>query len=167
MHAFHNSPNHSYIFRLHIYVSVSSDLSWGLQDRDPRSYQILLQQPGGACFLGSTPEQLYIRTGTAVASEAVAATRPRGPPGCYPFPCVQYVQFALVVENQYNVVSLVQQLLLISIPAAHGGPMPALHSTLAVPILSCEHQKAPAVLHGHLLLLRLQQHRCSAWSCVH
>ena len=52
-----------------------------LQERDPRSYQILVQQPSGACFLGSTPEQLYIRTGSAVASEAVAATRPRGPPG--------------------------------------------------------------------------------------
>ena len=52
-----------------------------MQDRDPRSYQILLQQPGGACFLGSTPEQLYVRTASAVASEAVAATRPRGPPG--------------------------------------------------------------------------------------
>lgn len=52
-----------------------------MQERDPRSYQILLQQPGGACFLGSTPEQLYVRTASAVASEAVAATRPRGPPG--------------------------------------------------------------------------------------
>lgn len=40
-----------------------------------------MQQPSGACFLGSTPEQLYIRTESAVASEAVAATRPRGPPG--------------------------------------------------------------------------------------
>lgn len=55
-----------------------------LQEKDPRSYQIMLQQPGGACFLGSTPEQLYTRTGPAVASEAVAATRPRGPPGLLP-----------------------------------------------------------------------------------
>ena len=59
-------------------------LMLAVQERDPRSYQIMLQQPGGACFLGSTPEQLYTRTGPAVASEAVAATRPRGPPGVFP-----------------------------------------------------------------------------------
>ena len=34
----------------------------------------------GAAFLGSSPEQLYARTGAAVASEAVAGTRPRGAP---------------------------------------------------------------------------------------
>ena len=49
-----------------------------VQERDPRSYQIYLQLPDGTCFLGSTPEQLYIRSGSHVASEAVAATRPRG-----------------------------------------------------------------------------------------
>ena len=54
-----------------------------LQERDPRSYQIFLQLPGGPCFLGSTPEQLYTRSGQAVASEAVAATRPRGPAGSH------------------------------------------------------------------------------------
>ena len=37
--------------------------------------------PGGSAFLACTPEQLYARTGRAVASEAVAATRARGPPG--------------------------------------------------------------------------------------
>jgi hypothetical protein len=37
-----------------------------------------LQMPSGATFLGSTPECLYTRTGTAVASEAVAGTRARG-----------------------------------------------------------------------------------------
>lgn len=37
-----------------------------------------LQMPSGAAFLGSTPECLYTRTGTAVASEAVAGTRARG-----------------------------------------------------------------------------------------
>ena len=52
-----------------------------VQERDPRSYQIFLQLPSGATFLGSTPEQLYMRSGQAVASEAVAATRPRGPAG--------------------------------------------------------------------------------------
>ena len=52
-----------------------------LQERDPRAYQLYLQLPGGAVFLGSTPEQLYSRTQRAVASEAVAATRPRGPQG--------------------------------------------------------------------------------------
>ena len=56
-----------------------------LQERDPRSYQIYVQLPSGACFLGSTPEQLYARSGSAVASEAVAATRPRGPAGDHAF----------------------------------------------------------------------------------
>jgi hypothetical protein len=37
--------------------------------------------PSGATFLGSTPECLYTRTGTAVASEAVAGTRARGAGG--------------------------------------------------------------------------------------
>ena len=32
-------------------------------------------------FLASTPERLYVRSGTRVASEAVAATRPRGAEG--------------------------------------------------------------------------------------
>lgn len=40
-----------------------------------------LQLPSGASFISSTPEQLYVRTGSAVASEAVAGTRPRGPVG--------------------------------------------------------------------------------------
>ena len=67
-------------------ASASAQLAEGdtalrVQERDPRSYQIYLHLPGGACFLGSTPEQLYVRTGQAVASEAVAATRPRGPAG--------------------------------------------------------------------------------------
>ena len=57
-----------------------------VQERDPRSYQIFLQLPSGATFLGSTPEQLYMRSGQAVASEAVAATRPRGPAGPPPLP---------------------------------------------------------------------------------
>ena len=52
-----------------------------LQDRDLRACQLLLQLPSGATFLGSTPELLYERSGSRVASEAVAATRPRGPPG--------------------------------------------------------------------------------------
>lgn len=37
--------------------------------------------PSGACFLGSTPECLYTRTGSDVASEAVAGTRARGAGG--------------------------------------------------------------------------------------
>lgn len=52
-----------------------------LQERDPRAYQVLLQLPSGATFLSSTPECLYTRTGTAVASEAVAGTRARGAGG--------------------------------------------------------------------------------------
>jgi hypothetical protein len=35
----------------------------------------------GASFLACTPERLYVRSGRQVASEAVAGTRPRGPPG--------------------------------------------------------------------------------------
>lgn len=53
----------------------------GLQERDPRAYQLYLQPPGGGAFLGSTPERLYARTGPCLASEAVAGTRPRGPGG--------------------------------------------------------------------------------------
>ena len=66
-----------------------------VQERDPRSYQIFLQLPSGATFLGSTPEQLYMRSGPAVASEAVAATRPRGPAGSplltSPFPACSFM----------------------------------------------------------------------------
>ena len=51
------------------------------QEKDPRAYQFCLQLPDGSAFLGSSPEQLYSRTGGSVASEAVAATRPRGPLG--------------------------------------------------------------------------------------
>ena len=40
-----------------------------------------LQLSSGAAFISSTPEQLYMRSGSAVASEAVAGTRPRGPVG--------------------------------------------------------------------------------------
>ena len=52
-----------------------------LQERDPQAYQLYLRAPNGATFFGSTPERLYVRTGSTIASEAVAATRPRGPPG--------------------------------------------------------------------------------------
>jgi isochorismate synthase EntC len=51
------------------------------QERDPRAYQLALRLPGGAAFVASTPEQLYVRNGAAVASEAVAGTRARGPAG--------------------------------------------------------------------------------------
>ena len=43
--------------------------------------QVALQLPSGATFISSTPEQLYVRRGRAVASEAIAGTRPRGPAG--------------------------------------------------------------------------------------
>ncbi len=46
-----------------------------------RGLQVALQLPSGATFISSTPEQLYVRRGQAVASEAVAGTRPRGPAG--------------------------------------------------------------------------------------
>ena len=54
---------------------------WCLQERNPRGYQYMLQLGTGAAFLGSSPEQLYARSGSHVASEAVAATRARGSPG--------------------------------------------------------------------------------------
>jgi len=49
-----------------------------LQDRDPKAYQALVALPSGETFLSSTPERLFVRNRAAVASEAVAATRPRG-----------------------------------------------------------------------------------------
>jgi len=49
-----------------------------LQDRDPKAYQVLIALPSGETFLSSTPERLFVRSRAAVASEAVAATRPRG-----------------------------------------------------------------------------------------
>jgi isochorismate synthase EntC len=52
-----------------------------LQERDPRAYQLLLSTPPGSTFIACTPERLYVRSGRLVASEAVAGTRPRGPPG--------------------------------------------------------------------------------------
>ncbi len=55
------------------------------QERDPRAYQLALQLPGGCAFVASTPEQLYVRNGAAVASEAVAGTRPRGSAGAAAF----------------------------------------------------------------------------------
>ena len=52
-----------------------------LQERDPRAYQLLLSTPPGSTFIACTPERLYVRSGRLIASEAVAGTRPRGPPG--------------------------------------------------------------------------------------
>eukprot|EP00873_Tetraselmis_striata_P011091 jgi/Tetstr1/431355/TSEL_021046.t1 len=57
------------------------ELLEALQDRDSRPYQLLLRMPNGDAFLGSTPERLFCRTGTAVASEAVAGSRARGTQG--------------------------------------------------------------------------------------
>ncbi len=51
------------------------------QERDPRAYQLFVSDGHGTSFLACTPERLYARTGRMVASEAVAATRARGPPG--------------------------------------------------------------------------------------
>lgn len=70
-----------------------------LQERDPRAYQFCVQLPDGAAFLGSSPEQLYSRTGRRIASEAVAATRPRGPPGESSLPpCLSSTQYPKVKE---------------------------------------------------------------------
>jgi isochorismate synthase / 2-succinyl-5-enolpyruvyl-6-hydroxy-3-cyclohexene-1-carboxylate synthase / 2-succinyl-6-hydroxy-2,4-cyclohexadiene-1-carboxylate synthase / o-succinylbenzoate synthase len=52
-----------------------------LQERDPRAYQVFLQLSSGTTFLASTPECLYTRSGSDVASEAVAGTRARGSGG--------------------------------------------------------------------------------------
>jgi hypothetical protein len=45
------------------------------------AFEILCGGRAGAAFLACTPERLYARSGRQVASEAVAGTRPRGPPG--------------------------------------------------------------------------------------
>eukprot|EP00798_Chlamydomonas_sp_ICE-L_P027190 gene27190-2434_t len=52
-----------------------------LQERDPRAYQLSMNNSVGGTFLGCTPERLYVRSGTFIASEAVAGTRPRGAAG--------------------------------------------------------------------------------------
>ena len=67
-----------------LFITAFLTLLFIVQNRDPRAFQLLLQTPEGATFLGSTPELLYRRSGDRVASEAVAATRPRGPPGDCP-----------------------------------------------------------------------------------
>lgn len=50
---------------------------------DPSAYmhECMHVMCAGAAFLACTPERLYVRSGQRVASEAVAGTRPRGPPG--------------------------------------------------------------------------------------
>ena len=69
-----------------------TELVAALASREPRAYQFLLDlgaaqgEEGGSAtpllpaFVCSSPEQLYSRSGRAVASEAVAGTRARGPP---------------------------------------------------------------------------------------
>jgi len=52
-----------------------------LQELDPRAYQFCLQLPSGTAFFGSTPERLFCKTGSKVASESMAGTRPRAQPG--------------------------------------------------------------------------------------
>ena len=49
-----------------------------LRARDPDAYQFALIHPGGAAFVGSTPERLFSARDGHAASEAVAGTRPRG-----------------------------------------------------------------------------------------
>ena len=49
-----------------------------LRSRDPEAYQFALVHADGAAFVGSTPERLFSCRDNAVASEAVAGTRPRG-----------------------------------------------------------------------------------------
>ena len=70
-----------------------TELVAALAGREPRAYQFLLDlgapRDGGGegaqsflpAFVCSSPEQLFARSGRAVASEAVAGTRARGPPG--------------------------------------------------------------------------------------
>ena len=65
------------------------------QERDPRAYQALLRLPSGATFLSSTPEQLFRQCGSAIVTEAVAGTRPRGPPGD---PAPPYIVVLLIFD---------------------------------------------------------------------
>eukprot|EP00892_Ulva_mutabilis_P000338 jgi/Ulvmu1/10304/UM060_0106.1 len=52
-----------------------------LQRADPSSYQVALVLPGGAAFVSSTPERLFMRHGRTATAEAIAGTRRRGRPG--------------------------------------------------------------------------------------
>lgn len=49
-----------------------------LQDATPRCFHFAVRPANGPAFVGASPERLFWRDGTAVTSEAVAGTRPRG-----------------------------------------------------------------------------------------
>lgn len=68
---------HGRMCRSHLGVDVSVGLRWS----ELRFSTHPTQLPTGEAFLGAPPERLYVRTHGAVASEAVAGTRPRGPVG--------------------------------------------------------------------------------------
>jgi menaquinone-specific isochorismate synthase len=42
------------------------------------SFRYVFRMPGGAAFVGASPERLFKRAGTTLKSEALAGTRPRG-----------------------------------------------------------------------------------------
>ncbi|GAQ91163.1 isochorismate synthase [Klebsormidium nitens] len=71
-----------------------------LQERDPSAYQFLIQLPSGQAFFGSTPERLFVRHGLAVASEAVAGTRPRGVP--INTPMDQKIAYEILLSEKEN-----------------------------------------------------------------
>lgn len=49
-----------------------------LADSATHSYRYILRPRVGTAFIGASPERLFKRTGTALKSEALAGTRPRG-----------------------------------------------------------------------------------------
>ena len=49
-----------------------------LQDATPGCFHFCFQPKAGAAFIGASPERIFRRQGSTLASEAVAGTRPRG-----------------------------------------------------------------------------------------
>ena len=49
-----------------------------LKDATPNCFHFYVEPESGVAFLGASPERLFSRDGSAVVSEAVAGTRPRG-----------------------------------------------------------------------------------------
>jgi menaquinone-specific isochorismate synthase len=50
----------------------------GLKEATPDCFHFYVEPDSGVAFLGASPERLFRREGSAVVSEAVAGTRPRG-----------------------------------------------------------------------------------------
>jgi menaquinone-specific isochorismate synthase len=58
-------------------IDAISLLSY-LDQKSPHTYRFLFQMKEGEAFVGASPEQLFLRNGRRIESEAQAGTRPRG-----------------------------------------------------------------------------------------